>query len=161
MPTGGNRDGCKVTAHVIRSGPLAVGIRFELVEGNPELAGVRSTVDLVFPVFKSWVEVDWRVDDPQGKLAGLGAQLDMNLDEPTRICPRWSISERRISCMFSCLPVTMPCCEVDQPSPGRSRQAMARVRPGRSCGGRPIGWSRLCSDRGNCRPTHVRKVGHM
>lgn len=83
----GNRDGRQVTAQVIRNGPLAVGIRFELVEGNLELAGVRSTVDLAFPVFKSWVEVDWRIDDPQGKLAGLGARLDMNLSEPTRSLP--------------------------------------------------------------------------
>ena len=83
----GNRDGCNVAAHVVRNGPLAVGIRFEVVEGNPELAGVRSTVDLVFPVFKSWVEVDWRVDDPQEKLFGLGAQVDMNLNEPTRSLP--------------------------------------------------------------------------
>jgi hypothetical protein len=85
--TGGVRDGCDATARVIRNGPLAVGLRFEFVETNPALAGVRSTVDLVFPVFKSWVEVDWRVDDPQGKVAGLGAQLAVNLDEPTRTTP--------------------------------------------------------------------------
>jgi hypothetical protein len=72
---------------VVRQGPLAVGIRFEIIEGNPDLAGVRSTVDLVFPVSKSWVEVDWRVDDPQEKLAGFGAQLDMNLKESTRSLP--------------------------------------------------------------------------
>ncbi len=84
---GGNRGACKVTSSVVRQGPLAVGIRFEIMEGNPELAGVRSTVDLVFPVSKSWVEVDWRVADPQGRLAGLGAQVDLNLNEPTRDLP--------------------------------------------------------------------------
>ncbi len=85
--TGASRDGEEVATRVIRNGPLAVGLRFEFVETSPALAGVRSTVDLVFPVFKSWVEVDWRVDDPQGKVAGLGAQLDVNLDEPTRNAP--------------------------------------------------------------------------
>ena len=86
--TGGVRDGCEVTARVIRNGPLAVGIRFEFVETNPALAGVRSTVDLVFPVFKSWVEVDWRVDDPQGRVAGLGAQLDGQPGRANSNCSR-------------------------------------------------------------------------
>jgi len=84
---GGVQDGCDTAARVIRSGPLAVGIRFDVADTNPALAGVRSSVDLVFPVFKSWVEVDWRVDDPQGKVAGLGARLAVNLDEPTRTAP--------------------------------------------------------------------------
>jgi hypothetical protein len=41
----------------------------------------------VFPVFKSWVEVDWRVNDPRKRIARLGAQLDLNLNEPTRSLP--------------------------------------------------------------------------
>jgi len=84
---GGKRDGCRETVQVIRDGPLAVGLRFEFAETEPALEDVRSTVDLVFPVFKSWVEVDWRIDDPQGRLSGVGAELDVNVDEPTRQAP--------------------------------------------------------------------------
>jgi hypothetical protein len=84
---GGTGTDGDVTPSVMRTGPLAVGLRFELAERDPALAGVRSSVDLTFPVFKSWVEVDWRVDDPQGKVAGLGAQVAMNLNEPTRSLP--------------------------------------------------------------------------
>jgi hypothetical protein len=87
LPMGSGRDDCRISARVVRNGPLAVGIRFELIEQNPALQGVRSTIDLVFPVFKSWVEVDWRVDDPQQRIARLGAQLDLNLNEPTRSLP--------------------------------------------------------------------------
>ena len=83
---GGNSAG-RENARVIRQGPLAVGLRFECVASDPQLENVRSTVDLVFPVFKSWVEVDWRIDDPQGRLAGAGAMLDGNLNEPTRQAP--------------------------------------------------------------------------
>ncbi|MFH1268194.1 MAG: hypothetical protein ABIK89_20945 [Planctomycetota bacterium] len=74
-------------ASVIREGPLAVGLRFEAAQTDPALEGVRSVVDLVFPVFKSWVEVDWHIDDPRGKLAGVKAKLNMNLDEPTAQAP--------------------------------------------------------------------------
>jgi hypothetical protein len=84
---GGARADGDVTPSVIRNGPLAVGLRFELVERDPALAGVRSTVDLTFPVFKSWVEVEWRVDDPQGKVAGVAAQVALNLNEPSRSLP--------------------------------------------------------------------------
>jgi len=86
-PLGGKRDGCRETVQVIRHGPLAVGLRFEFSETEPAFEDVRSTVNLVFPVFKSWVEVDWRIDDPQGKLSGVGAELNVNVDEPTRQAP--------------------------------------------------------------------------
>ena len=82
-----HRIGREVTGHVIRNGPLAVGLRFESLETQSELAGVRSVVDLVFPVFKSWIEVEWRVADPADKVASFGAQLDAGLDEPTRTAP--------------------------------------------------------------------------
>jgi len=83
----GGKPAGREPARVIRQGPLAVGLRFEFVETDPEIENVRSTVDLAFPVFKSWVEVDWRIDDPQGRLAGAGAKLETNLNEPTRQAP--------------------------------------------------------------------------
>ena len=86
-PLGGNGSQRHVVTRVIREGLLAVGLRFETAETEPALEGVRSVVDLVFPVFKSWVEVDWRIDDPQGKLSSVGAEIAVNLDEPTRQAP--------------------------------------------------------------------------
>ena len=73
-----------IVSHVVRKGPLAVALRFEVVEKKPELQGVKSVVDLGFPLFKSWVEVDWQIEDPMGKLGGMSATLHLNLQEPTR-----------------------------------------------------------------------------
>ncbi|NUQ63501.1 MAG: hypothetical protein HUU20_13565 [Pirellulales bacterium] len=82
-PIGGGKNGVATNVSVTREGPLAIGLRFEIPEAGPALAQVRSTVDLVFPVFKSWVEVDWRIQDPQGKVRGAGARVQVNLDAPT------------------------------------------------------------------------------
>ena len=74
--------GSRPTVNVTRDGPLAVGLRFEFRETLP---GTRSTVDLTFPVFKSWVEVDWRIDDPLRRVAGARAGLNVNLDPPLQV----------------------------------------------------------------------------
>jgi hypothetical protein len=73
--------GSRAAISVTREGRLAVGLRFEFQETLPS---VRSTVDLTLPVFKSWVEVDWRIDDPQGEVAGAEAGVHLNLDPPAR-----------------------------------------------------------------------------
>lgn len=86
-PLAGARNGSGANVRVTREGPLAVGLRFDFVQTESPLEGIRSTVDLVFPVFKSWVEVDWRMEDPQGKLGGAGVKLKMNLDPPARQAP--------------------------------------------------------------------------
>jgi hypothetical protein len=86
-PLGGTGNGGPKSVRVIRDGALAVGLRFEFVETDAVLENVRSVVDLLFPVFKSWVEVDWQIDDPQGKLSGVGAKLGVNVDQPTRNAP--------------------------------------------------------------------------
>jgi hypothetical protein len=72
---------------VTREGALAVGLRFEFREISGFGPDVRSTVDLTFPLFKSWVEVDWRLDDPRGEVAGAEARLDVNLDPSARQAP--------------------------------------------------------------------------
>jgi hypothetical protein len=76
--------GSSPTVTVTRDGPLAVGLKFEFKDTLPQ---VRCTVDLAFPVFKSWVEVDWRIDDPDGRVAAAEAGLNVNLDPPTRQAP--------------------------------------------------------------------------
>ena len=42
---------------------------------------------LHFPVTKSWVEVDWLVTDPEDNVAAIGAELNLNLDEPQSHAP--------------------------------------------------------------------------
>jgi hypothetical protein len=72
-------DGTSTVARVARSGPLAAALRFE---GNEALRGgrsVKSVVEMEFPRSKSWVRVDWTVDDPDGNVAGLGAELFLNI----------------------------------------------------------------------------------
>ena len=70
-------------ARVIRSGPLAVAIRYELAPREGPIAGVKSTVDLTFPVSKSWVQVDWQIDDPQQRVRSARAEIAQNLAAPT------------------------------------------------------------------------------
>jgi hypothetical protein len=78
--------GAPTQATVTRSGPLAVSIRYEgseALRGNREVA---SRVDLTWPSSKSWVRVDWAVEDPDGLVAGLGAELHLSLgDGPTLV----------------------------------------------------------------------------
>src|SRR5262249_12116006 len=52
-------------ARVTKRGPLVGGIRFESREGLRGDRSVKSVVDLDFPRSKSWMEVRWRVDDPE------------------------------------------------------------------------------------------------
>jgi len=77
----------QVVARVVRDGPLAVALRFEVAHANPELRGVRSVVDLHLPVSRSWVEVDWKMIDPEGRTGGMRAELDLPLDAPTSSAP--------------------------------------------------------------------------
>ncbi|MFN0056490.1 MAG: hypothetical protein ACKV0T_30450 [Planctomycetales bacterium] len=72
---------------VTRDGRRAVALRFNGESKEPELKGVRSTVDLIFPVPVSWVEVDWTVDDPNARVADLGAVLNLALDPPRGDAP--------------------------------------------------------------------------
>jgi hypothetical protein len=80
----GGGGGRPTKVSVTREGLLAVGLRFEFSEILPEL---HATVDLTFPVFKTWVEVDCRIDDPHSMVATAEAKLDVNLDPPTRQTP--------------------------------------------------------------------------
>lgn len=70
------------SGRVIREGRQGVALRFTGQTSDPALAGVRSTVDLIFPSPVSWVEVDWTIDDPQARVRDLGAVLNLALDPP-------------------------------------------------------------------------------
>lgn len=68
---------------ILRSGPLAVAIRYEFAPKTGSLAGIKSTVDLTFPVSKSWVEVEWQIEDPRQTVRSVRVDLAQNLDSPT------------------------------------------------------------------------------
>jgi hypothetical protein len=72
--------GPSTTARVTRTGPLATALRFA---GTATPAGgreVASVVEMEFPSSKSWVQVTWTVADPEGQVAGLGAELNLNTE---------------------------------------------------------------------------------
>ena len=73
-------DGVPTTARVIKAGPLAATLRFEGTEALRGNRSVTSAVEMDFPLSKSWVRVSWEVDDPQGYVAGLGAELNLNVE---------------------------------------------------------------------------------
>lgn len=84
------RDVETAAPRVIRSGPLAVAIRYESAPTTGPLAEIKSTVDLTFPVSKSWVQVDWKIDDLRQTVRSVRAEIAQQLaaatdDEPTLV----------------------------------------------------------------------------
>ncbi len=79
-------DGTATSVHVTRSGSMAAALRFD---GSEVLRGgriVSSKVEMEFPRSKSWVRVTWTMDDPNGYVAGLGAELNLHVQgEPTLV----------------------------------------------------------------------------
>jgi hypothetical protein len=76
-----------VSSHVLRSGRLAVGLRFEGRLTEQTLNSVRFVVEMVFPARVSWVDVTCRVEDSKDQVAALGAGLNLVLDAPTPDAP--------------------------------------------------------------------------
>lgn len=77
----------RLSVQVAKEGPIANALRFT---GNQPLAAgasVATVVDLEFVNSKSWVRVDWSVDDPTGAISALGADLNLALDPPERDKP--------------------------------------------------------------------------
>ena len=79
-------EGVPTRTRVTREGPIAAAIRFESLEALRGERSVRSAVEMTFPNSKSWVETSWRVEDPEGYVAGLGLDLRLGLDpRPTLV----------------------------------------------------------------------------
>ncbi len=79
-------EGVPTRMRVLRDGPIAVALRFDGLESLRGERSVRSGVDMTFPSSKSWVETSWRVEDPEGYVAGLGVDLRLELDpRPTLV----------------------------------------------------------------------------
>lgn len=66
---------------ILRQGPLAASVRFDSREALRGKREVDSHAVLEFPLGKSWVVIDWTVDDDQGYVAGLGLALKLKLPE--------------------------------------------------------------------------------
>jgi hypothetical protein len=78
--------GKAAVARVIKEGPLASTLRFESTEQLRDGRSVGSTVDMEFPLSKSWVRVTWTVKDPDSMVAGLDADLKLNVEgDPTLV----------------------------------------------------------------------------
>jgi len=75
----------KATGKVVRNGPAAASLQFEKSDFLGLGKDVVSTVELHFPRSKSWVEVRWTVDDPQGQVRELGADFNLNIADDTTL----------------------------------------------------------------------------
>jgi hypothetical protein len=73
-------EGQALSGTITRQGPFAVGLRFTGRPVLPDAAPVTTTFDLTFPSTKSWVEVQWTVDDAAGSVAGLVVALPLKLE---------------------------------------------------------------------------------
>jgi hypothetical protein len=79
-------DGVPTVARVVKAGPLVSTLRFESTEALRGGRSVPSVVTMDFPQSKSWVQVAWTIDDPDGYVAGLGADVNLNVQgEPTLV----------------------------------------------------------------------------
>jgi hypothetical protein len=78
--------GVPTLGRAVKVGPFATMLRFEGTEALRGGRSVRFVVEMEFVRTKSWVRVTWTVEDPNGYVAGLGADLNLNLEgEPTLV----------------------------------------------------------------------------
>jgi hypothetical protein len=71
--------GVPTQATIEKAGPLAARLRFTSTEALRGGRSVPSEVVMDFSAYKSWVNVTWTVDDPNGYVAGLGADVNLQL----------------------------------------------------------------------------------
>ncbi len=74
--------GARTKATIVKRGPLVCAIRFESTEGLRSERTVKSVVDMEFPRSKSWVELHWKVDDPERSVSSLIADLNLLVEGP-------------------------------------------------------------------------------
>ena len=74
--------GERTKARITKRGPLVGGLRFESTEGLRSDRTVKSVVDMDFPRSKAWIEVRWKVDDPERLVTGMIADLNLLIEGP-------------------------------------------------------------------------------
>ncbi len=67
----------------IRRGPLAVTLSGRQSVSVNDSATIDSRVELDFPVSRSWVRLDWQLEDPGDAVAEISLDVNLNLDAPT------------------------------------------------------------------------------
>jgi hypothetical protein len=78
--------GEQTQARIIKRGPLVCAVRFESTEGLRSDRTVKSAVEMEFPRSKAWVEVRWMVDDPERRISGMMADLQLLIEgSPTLV----------------------------------------------------------------------------
>lgn len=71
------------SCRLIRSGPLAVAIRHSIAPKDGLFAETKSSIELTFPVSKSWVQVDWQIEDPRQVVRSIRADIAQHLVSPS------------------------------------------------------------------------------
>jgi hypothetical protein len=76
----------QVTGVIGKHGPIDCTLRFEGTGTAKENRGVSWKLELEFPRSKSWVHVRWQIEDPRDQVAGLVADLNLQVgDGPTLV----------------------------------------------------------------------------
>jgi hypothetical protein len=73
-------DGRPAPALITRQGPFAAALHYEGTADPADAQPLATRLDLTFPSSKSWVEMAWRVEDPQGIVAGLRFETRLKLE---------------------------------------------------------------------------------
>ena len=71
----------------VRRGPLAVTLLGRQTVLADKSTPIVNHVELDFPVSRSWVRLDWQLDDPDDRIAEIGLEVNLNLDPPTPPVP--------------------------------------------------------------------------
>ncbi len=69
-----------ISSMVTRQGPLAIGLRVQGPFRFEGLGSVNSIVEMTFPSSKSWVEVLWTVDDPEGWIFSQAYEVQIQVE---------------------------------------------------------------------------------
>ena len=71
----------------VRRGPLAVTLLGRQTVLVGKSTPIVNRVELDFPVSRSWVRMDWQLDDPDDRIAEIRLDVDLNLDASTPAAP--------------------------------------------------------------------------
>ncbi|HAA62153.1 MAG TPA: hypothetical protein DCE39_14610 [Planctomycetaceae bacterium] len=71
----------------VRRGPLAVTLLGRQTVLVGKSTPIVNRVELDFPVSRSWVRMDWQLDDPDDRIAEIRLEVDLNLDASTSAAP--------------------------------------------------------------------------
>jgi len=68
---------------IVKRGPIACRLRFEVGTDIGGGGPVRSTVEVEIPRSKSWARVDWSIDEPKEEIGAMAAEFHLRLEGDT------------------------------------------------------------------------------